>query len=143
MGMDIYVSQIAGYCLDKSAIRKSERVRGCKHELSENENKKNKFCPECGKPMWIEKKYNALYGDGVSFEFIEYGDAEDVSYAVGVVLGKDISYEDNVDTGMPWEKIKALNLDKVAEDIKKELSESGIEVNLKDFGVFSLVRISY
>lgn len=50
MGYDASASMAIGVRKLASDFKKQVKVRGCKHDET-----KAKFCPECGKPMWVDK----------------------------------------------------------------------------------------
>ena len=74
------------------------KVRGCSHREMDA-----KFCPECGKPMWIEEDYDSEYEDEISDYIYEACDSIGIKYVqdenfIGYVLMR-VSDSDGFSSG--------------------------------------------
>lgn len=73
MSVNFTATALIGVELDKSKTYKMIKERGCEHKPSEN-----KFCAECGEPMWNERE--------VVIEELRMLDDDDKCYSDEVIL---------------------------------------------------------
>jgi len=123
MGYDAYSHVIYGIEVDRKILEKTERVRSCNHNIDE----KSKFCPECGKPVWVESTVSVLdnlhdddpYDKGGLSYFVESGDAynnKNYNFMIGFRLGKT-GYNQNRDyVKQPTDTMKEQILDFIREN---------------------------
>ena len=77
----------------------STKERGCSHKEMNA-----KFCPECGKPMWIEEDYDSEYEDEISDYIYDACDNMGVKYVedenfIGYVIMRVCSDGDGFSSG--------------------------------------------
>lgn len=66
MGYDAYSYAVFGKQVSKSDLTVVTKVRGCSHKTDTNQ----KFCSECGKPVWKQEKEfiaDEGYGNKIGF----------------------------------------------------------------------------
>ena len=136
MGYSASTVVIVGVYVDKTLYEKKSKVRGCKHKESSS-----RFCPECGKPIWVEKVEEVDFDDIVTKSGDEeltftYCEAESSREAiVGYCLSKLDTY-----TGKIHKINMATNMEKYRERLKKLLGDLWSE---KDFGMYCVFQESY
>lgn len=137
MGYRAYTYLVIGYLLSEKKVTVEQVERVCSHEVGEN----NKFCPECGEPVWDTVTIqliddNKKYKD---FQVTMYGSGDNPSYGVGIVAKSGYGEENSTLTLNDLPK----DLVEYAFTLKEKLEEMGINVNIKDFGIHSVLYHSY
>ena len=142
MGYSATACAVIGLKIDNNKLYTTKRVRGCGHDLGEN--KKAKFCPECGEPTWDEDRVPIVGYDPDDFDtdggqvFAGYklvmpnGESDD-AFLAGLVLTDDekgYGFADEVD----FSHIKA--------HMKKTLLPLGLW-DEKEFGLWAILIESY
>jgi hypothetical protein len=92
MGYSVYVNLVYGVQLDKSALEVVNVERGCSHDLPDTP---AKFCPECGKPAFIEVRKKILIPSTLDDFKRDY---DDDSFILGMSLGSIDTYHDKPNT---------------------------------------------
>lgn len=91
MSYSAYSYVVYGVKVPRFSIKQSVKIRGCHHEIEDS----MKFCPECGKPSYIEKKQDILDSmedKKLSYFYSDYEGKDDV--VIGFCLAKT-SYNTN------------------------------------------------
>jgi hypothetical protein len=92
MGYQVYVNAVYGVQLNKSDLEVVDVERGCSHELLDTP---AKFCPECGKPAFVEVRKKILVPSTLDDFKRDY---DDDSFILGVSLGSLDTYNDKPNT---------------------------------------------
>jgi hypothetical protein len=92
MGYQVYVNAVYGVQLNKNDLEVVDAERGCSHELPDTP---AKFCPECGKPVFVEVRKKILVPSTLDDFKRDY---DDDSFILGVSLGSLDTYNDKPNT---------------------------------------------
>lgn len=137
MGLDVYAKVVFGKIVDRNSIIQTQKIRTCSHQT----NKNNKFCPECGQPMWTEKQSIMLdcnEKDQLSYFYTDYENQEQV--VVGFILGETSSHRNN--NLQPFFKVE-----NVTAQMKQELidffAQQETTLNEDDFEIYVFNYFSY
>jgi hypothetical protein len=110
MGYSASAYLVYGFKCSKSDLQTVKQVRGCNHPQTGG-----KFCPECGKPMFVEKTETIDLDYGYENEknlALYSSDYESYERVVGFVLG----YTDSIsEVSMPTPEMKKALLDFIQE----------------------------
>jgi len=107
MTIESVVEKMFGKDKDFPKRKKSTTSRGCEHHFVGS----SKFCPECGKPIWIDKYYEDEYQDELSDYIVDMSYDKGLKYVtevnfIGIVIAnasddgfypKEIDLQDVVD----------------------------------------------
>lgn len=91
MGYSAYSYAVFGVKTARSNMKQTVKVRACHHKIADG----MKFCPECGKPAFVEEQENILDSmedKGLSYFYSDYSGNADV--VLGFCVGRT-SYSDN------------------------------------------------
>lgn len=92
MGYSVYSYVVFGIKTPRSNIKQSVKVRSCNHNVTEDMN----FCPQCGKPVFVEQVEEILEGMNqfdLSYFYCDY--QRDTEVILGFCLNKSSSYNDS------------------------------------------------
>lgn len=137
MGLDVYSNVVYGKVIPKEVLTQRQRVRGCNHEVDESK----KFCPECGKPVWIETEdfmLDSQEDNGLSYF---YSDPENqTSVIVGFRLGRTDSHRSG--GSCEFFKVKSIT-SQMTQELIAFFSQRGIITTNKDFAMHVFQYYSY
>lgn len=123
MGYSASAYLVYGFQCSKSDLETVKQVRGCKHPEANS-----KFCPECGKPMFVEKTTSIDMDYGYKNEknlALYSSDYESRERVIGFVLG----YTDSInEVSMPTPEMKKALLDFIQ---KHDLDYSELHLGIK------------
>lgn len=130
MGYDAYSHVVYGVTVNKKDLETVENIRGCNHSIDEN----NKFCPECGSPVWKQRTISLL--DDIKEEakgklsyFTESGDAyndPNYNFIIGFQLATTEYNKNRVVVSQPTEQMRKEILDFIKKN-KLKLTEDDIK----------------
>lgn len=93
MGYRAYSNTLFGVKVARSNMKQKVKVRACRHKVADG----MKFCPECGKPAFIEEEDDVLESmkdKGLSYYYSDYNRDNDI--VLGFCVGRT-SYSDNTE----------------------------------------------
>lgn len=124
MGYSASAYLVYGFKCSKQDLQTTVQVRGCKHPQTSG-----KFCPECGKPMFVEKTHTIDLDEGYKNEknlAMYSSDYESHERVIGFVLG----YTDSIsEVSIPTPDMKKALLDFIQEH-ELDYSEMHLAVKL-------------
>ena len=86
MGYEAYSYVVYGKLVDITSIKITKQKRNCNHIISLT----NKFCPECGKPTYVDQEtvlLDCMAAKGLSYYYSHSENKEEV--ILGFILGRD------------------------------------------------------
>jgi hypothetical protein len=137
MGLDVYSNVVYGKVISKEVLTQRQMVRACDHQIDESK----KFCPECGKPVWVETENVMLdpqESNGLSYFYSDYENQNQV--IVGFRLGETGSHRNNNDT--TFFKLKN-QTPQMTQELIAFFSQRGITTTDKDFAMHLFQYYSY
>ena len=136
MGLDVYSNVVYGKVISKEVLTQRQKVRGCSHQIDESK----KFCPECGKSVWIETKdilLDSQEDNGLSYFYIDCENQNEV--IVGFRLGRTGSHRNG---SYEFFKVKSMT-PQMTQELMAFFSQRGITTTEKDFDTYVFQYYSY
>ena len=138
MGYDAYAHTVYGKRVKKSDLTEMYQVRGCRHNIDTTQ----KFCPECGKPVFkVEERevgiLDSFPNSGELGKF--YSDYESDYLVVGFALASTGYNSTGKDAFIPVREVSA----QMKKDLIDFFSGNNLDFNEKDFQVYTFVHHSY
>lgn len=98
MSYDAYSYAVFGIKTSRKNMKKNIKVRACRHTIADG----MKFCPECGKPAFIEEEDDILESmkdKGLSYFYSDYN--RDTEVVLGFCVGSTSYGKDTVECKPP------------------------------------------
>lgn len=145
MGYNAYLKLVVGYKIPGAQATKLADVRACSHTESQS-----KFCPECGKPMWVKEKRVILWdddcGDNLAlkgkFQVVSNNESNSVFFVGKVIKEDSLFNDDGKEMVVPGDEFPALYNSSFQKDLDSALAEIGIDGPYGKFGVHLSVYYS-